>query len=202
MAVALILVGLAIFVVSIVCLIRPIQTIGISSRLRASFLLVAGVVTLAICSPFVTAQAAAPDPRIDQVDRVISLTKALVKGVEQCFNPSHTKGNTAAKNRLIKLENTALSAKSSLTSGDAPKLAQSAAELEAQWETFSEKAPIAARFHCDTQRECMELGFEGHPDYPHCKPVHGNKHANVQYIQFQQLLRIIPQLLDDLSPRS
>ena len=56
-----------------------------------------------ICSPFVTVQAAAPDPRIDQVDRVISLTKALVKGVEQCFNPSHTKGNTAAKNRLIKL---------------------------------------------------------------------------------------------------
>ena len=159
-------------------------------------------ITLAICSPFVTAQAAAPDPRIDQVDRVISLTKALVKGVEQCFNPSHTKGNTAAKNRLIKLENTALSAKSSLTSGDAPKLAQSAAELEAQWETFSEKAPIAARFHCDTQRECMELGFEGHPNYPHCQPVHGNKHANVQYIQFQQLLRILPQLLDDLSPRS
>ena len=202
MAVALILVGLAIFVVSIVCLIRPIQTIGISSRLRASLLLVAGVVALAICSPFVTAQAAAPDPRIDQVDRVISLTKALVKGVEQCFNPSHTKGNTAAKNRLIKLENTALSAKSSLTSGDAPKLAQSAAELEAQWETFSEKAPIAARFHCDTQRRCMELGFEGHPNYPHCQPVNGNKHANVQYIQFQQLLRILPQLLDDLSPQS
>src|ERR1700759_4407562 len=57
-------------------------------------------VTLAICLPFVTAQAAAPDPRVDQVDRVISLTKALVKGVEQCFNPSHTKGNTATKNRL------------------------------------------------------------------------------------------------------
>ena len=95
-------------------------------------------ITLAICSSFVTAQAAAPDPRIDQVDRVISLTKALVKGVEQCFNPSHTKGNTAAKNRLIKLENTALGVKSSLTSGDAPKLAQSAAELKAQWETFSE----------------------------------------------------------------
>ena len=159
-------------------------------------------ITLAICSPFVTVQAAAPDPRIDQVDRVISLTKALVKGVEQCFNPSHTKGNTAAKNRLIKLENTALSAKSSLTSGDAPKLAQSAAELKAQWETFSEKAPFAARLHCDTQRRCMELGFEGHPDYPHCQPVNGNKHANVQYIQFQQLLRILPQLLNDLSPRS
>jgi hypothetical protein len=159
-------------------------------------------ITLAICSPFVTVQAAAPDQRIDQVDRVISLTKALVKGVEQCFNPSHTKGNTAAKNRLIKLENTALSAKSSLTSGDAPKLAQSAAELKAQWETFSEKAPIAARFHCDTQRRCMELGFEGHPNYPHCHPVNGNKHANVQYVQFQQLLRVLPQLLDDLSPRS
>ena len=159
-------------------------------------------ITLAICSPFVTAQAAAPDPRIDQVDRVISLTRALVKGVEQCFNPSHTKGNTAAKNRLIKLGNTALSAKSSLTSGDAAKLAQSAAELEAQWETFSQKAPIAARFHCDTQRRCMELGFEGHPKYPHCQPVNGNKHANVQYIQFQQLLRILPQLVDDLSPRS
>ena len=157
-------------------------------------------ITLAICSPFVTAQAAAPDPRIDQVDRVVSLTKALVKGVDQCFNPSHTKGNTAAKNRLIKLENTALSAKSSLTSGDAPKLAQSAAELEAQWETFSEKAPIAARFHRNTQRRCMELGFEGHPNYPHCQPVNGNKHANVQYIQFQQLLRIPPQLLGDLIP--
>ena len=159
-------------------------------------------ITLAICSPFVTAQAAAPDPRIDQVDRVISLAKALVKGVEQCFNPSHTKGNTAAKSRLIKLENTALSAKSSLTSGDAPKLAQTAAELEAQWQAFSEKAPIAARFHCDTQRRCMELGFEGHPNYPHCQPVNGNKHANVQYIQFQQLLQILPQVLDDLNPRS
>jgi hypothetical protein len=32
--------------------------------------------------------------------------------------------------------------------------------------------------------------------------VNGNKHANVQYIQFQQLLRILPQLLDDLRPRS
>ena len=48
-------------------------------------------ITLAICSPFVTAQAAAPDPRVDHVDRVISLTKALIKGVEQYFNPSHKK---------------------------------------------------------------------------------------------------------------
>ena len=159
-------------------------------------------ITLAVCSPFVTAQTPAHDPREGQVDRVISLTKALVKGVEQCFNPSHTKGNTEAKNRLIKLEKTALSAKSSLTSGDVPKLARSAAELKAQWEAFSEKAPIAARFHCDTQRRCMELGFEGHPNYPHCQPVNGNKHANIQYIQFQQLLRVLPQLLADLSPRS
>src|SRR5215469_7462553 len=116
-------------------------------------------ITLAICSPFVTAQAAAPDPRMDEVVLVISLTKALVKGVEQCFNPSHTKGNAAVKNRLIKLETTALSTKSSLTSGNAPKLAQSSAELKTEWEEFSEKAPIAARFHCSTQRECMELGF-------------------------------------------
>jgi hypothetical protein len=159
-------------------------------------------ITLAICSPFVTAQAAAPEPRVDQVDRVISLTKALVKGVEQCFNPSNTKGNAAVKNRLIKLEKIVLSAKSSLISGDAPKLAQSAAELKAQWEAFSEKAPIAARFHCDTQRRCMELGFEGHSNYPHCRPVNGDKHANVQYVQFQQLLLSIPQLLDDLAPQS
>jgi hypothetical protein len=158
-------------------------------------------ITLAVCSSIV-AQAAAPDPRADQVDRVISLTKSLVKGVDQCFNPSHTKGNTAVKNRLIKLEQTALNAKSSLTSGDAPKLAQTAAELEAQWEAFSEKAPLAARFHCNTQRRCMELGFEGHANYPHCQPVNGNKHANVQYIQFQQLLRALPQLLDDLNSRS
>jgi hypothetical protein len=156
-------------------------------------------IIVAICSPFVTAQAAAPDPRVDQVDRVISLTKALVKGVEQCFNPSHTKGNTAAKNRLIKLEKTSLNVKSSLANGDTAKLAQTTAELEAQWEAFSEKAPIAARFHCDTQRRCMELGFEGHPSYPHCQPVNGNKHANIQYIQLQQLLRALPQLLDDLG---
>ena len=157
-------------------------------------------ITLAICAPFVTAQAAAPDPRVDQVDRVISLTRALVKGVEQCFNPSHTKGNAAVKNRLMKLEMTALSARSNLTSGDASKLAQTAAELGAQWQAFSEKAPIAARFYCDTQRRCMELGFEGHPNYPHCQPVNGNKHANIQYIQFQELLRALPQLLSDLSP--
>jgi len=155
-------------------------------------------VTLVICLPFVAAQAAAPDPRVDQVDRVISLTEALVKGVEQCFNPSHTKGNTAAKNRLLNLKKTALSAKSSLTSGDAPKLAQSTAELKTQWESFSEKAPFAARFHCDTQRRCMELGFEGHPNYPHCQPVNGNKHANIQYVQFQQSLQYIPKLLDEL----
>jgi hypothetical protein len=159
-------------------------------------------IALAICAPIVTAQTAAPDPRMDHVDLVISLTKALVKGVEQCFNPSHTKGNTEVKNRLIKLETTTLSAKSNLTSGDAPKLAQSAAELEAQWEAFSEKAPLAARFHCNTQRRCMELGFEGHPNYPHCQPVNGDKHANIQYIQFQQLMRALPQLLDDLHPRS
>lgn len=159
-------------------------------------------ITLAVCSPFVTAQAAAPDPRVGQVDRVISLTKALVEAVEQCFNPSHTEANTAVKNRLLNLEKTALSVKSSLASGDTPKLAQTAAELKAQWEAFSEKPPIAARFHCDTQRRCMELGFEGHPNYPHCQPVNGNKHANIQYIQFQQLLRVLPQLLDDLSPRS
>src|SRR6516165_3976439 len=165
-----------------------------------SAIAVALSITLAVCSPFVTAQAAAPDPRVGQVDRVISLTKALVKGVEQCFNPSHTKGNTAAKNRLIKLEETALSAKSGLTSGDAPRLAQATADLAVQWQALSEKAPIAARFHCDTQRRCMELGFEGHPNYPHCQPVNGNKHANIQYIQFQQLLRALPQLLSDLSP--
>jgi hypothetical protein len=168
----------------------------------ASAIAAALSITLAVCSPLVTAQAAAPDPRVGQVDRVISLTKALAKGVDQCFNPSHTKGNTAVKNRLIKLEKTALNAKSSLTSGDARKLAQSAAELEAQWKAFSEKAPIAARFHCDTQRRCMELGFEGHRNYPHCQPVNGNKHANIQYIQFQQLLQALPQLLDDLNPRS
>ena len=167
-----------------------------------SAIAVALSITLAVCSPLVTAQAAAPDPRVGQVDRVISLTKALVKGVDQCFNPSHTEGNTAVKNRLLNLEKTALSVKSSLTSGDAPKLAQTAAELKAQWEAFSEKAPIAARFYCDTQRRCMELGFEGHPNYPHCQPVNGNKHANIQYIQFHQLLRVLPQLLDDLSPRS
>jgi hypothetical protein len=167
-----------------------------------STIAVALSITLAICSPFVTAKTVATDPRVAQVDRVIALAKALVKGVDECFNPSHTKGNTATKNRLITLEKTALSAKSSLTSGEAPKLAQTAAELEAQWEAFSEKAPIAARFHCDTQRRCMELGFEGHPNYPHCQPVNGNKHANIQYIQFQQLLRALPQLLDDLRPRS
>src|SRR6516162_5748677 len=54
--------------------------------------------------------------------------------------------------------------------------------------------------HCDTQRRCMELGFEGHPNYPHCQPMNGDKHANIQYIEFQQLLRALPQLLDDLSP--
>jgi hypothetical protein len=159
-------------------------------------------ITLAVCSLFVTAQAAAPDPRVAQVDHVISLSRALVRGVGQCFNPSHTKGNTAVKNRLVKLEQTALSAKSSLISGDARKLAQTAAELEVQWKAFSEKAPIAARFHCDTQRRCMELGFEGHPNYPHCQPVNGNKYANIQYLQFQQLLRVLPQLLNDLRPRS
>jgi hypothetical protein len=159
-------------------------------------------ITLAICSPLVTAQTAAPDPRVYQVNRVISLTEDLVRGVEQCFNPSHTEGSTAAKDRLIKLERTALSAKFSLASGDAPKLAQTAAELEAQWEAFSEQAPVAARFYCDTQRRCMELGFEGHPDYPHCRPVNGNKHGNIQYIEFQQLLHALPQLLDDLNPRS
>jgi hypothetical protein len=158
-------------------------------------------VTLAIGSPVVTAQAAAGPP-VDQVDHVVSLTKSLVAGVDQCFNPSHTEGNTAVKNRLIKLEQTALSAKPSLISGDAAKLAQTTDDLEAQWEAFSEKAPLAARFHCDTQRRCMELGFEGHPNYPDCQPVNGNKHANIQYIQFQQLLRALPQLLDDLRPRS
>jgi hypothetical protein len=159
-------------------------------------------ITLAIYSPFVTAQTAAPDPRVDQVDRLISLTKSLVKGVDQCFNSSHTKGNTAVKDRLTKLETTAVSTKSNLTSGDAAKVAQSAAELKVQWEAFSEKAPLAARFHCNTQRKCMELGFEGHANYPHCQPVNGNKHANIQYIQFQELLRVLPQLVDGLSPRS
>ena len=159
-------------------------------------------ITLAVCSLFVTAWAAAPDPRTGEADRVISLTIALVKGVEQCFNPSHTKANTAVKNRLIKLEKTVLSVKSSLTSGDAFKLAQTAAELKAQLQAFSEKAPIAARFHCDTQRRCMELGFEGRSNYPHCQPVNGNKHANIQYIEFQQLLRVLPQLLHDLNPGS
>jgi hypothetical protein len=70
------------------------------------------------------------------------------------------------KSRLSKLKNTALNAKSSLTSGDAPKLAQTTAELKAQWEVFSEKAPLAARFHCDTRRRCMKLGFEIHPKLP------------------------------------
>ena len=159
-------------------------------------------ITLAICSSFVAAQTAAPDPRMGQVDRVISLAQASIKGVDQCFNPSHTEGNTAARNRLLKLERTALSAKSSLSNGDALKLAQTAAELKTQWQAFSDKAPLAARFHCNSQRRCMELGFEGHANYPHCQPVNGNKHANIQYVQFQQLLRALPQLVDGLSPRS
>ena len=48
----------------------------------------------------------------------------------------------------------------------------------------------------------MELGFEGHANYPHCQPVNGNKHANIQYVQFQQLLRALPQLVDVLILRN
>jgi hypothetical protein len=44
----------------------------------------------------------------------------------------------------------------------------------------------------------MELGFEGHPNYTHCQPVHGNNHANIQYVQFQQLMNTLPKLLSDL----
>ena len=158
-------------------------------------------ITLAVCSPFVTAQAAVPDPRVGRADRVVSLTRALARGVDQCFNPAHTRGNTETRNRLIRLERTALNAKSSLTSGDATKLAQAAAELRAQWNAFHERAPIAARFHCATVRQCMKLGFEGHPNYPQCLPVNGNRRANIQSIQFQELLHVLPQLLSDLSPR-
>ena len=166
-----------------------------------SAIAVALSITLAVCSPFVTAQAAAPDSRVGQVDRVISLTKALAEGVEQCFNRSYTEGNTAVKNRLLNLEKTALNAKSGLISGDATKLAQTAADLRAQWNAFHERAPIAARFHCATVRQCMELGFEGHPNYPQCQPVNGNRRGNIQSIQFQELLHVLPQLLNDLSPR-
>ena len=157
-------------------------------------------IALAVCSPLVAAQAAAHDPRVGRADRVVSLTRALVKGVDQCFNPAHTKANTEAKNRLISLERTALNAKSSLTSGDATKLAHTAAEVKAQWNAFHEKAPIAARFHCVTIRQCMELGFEGHPNYPQCLPVNGRRRVNIQSIQFQELLYVLPQLLNDLSP--
>ena len=159
-------------------------------------------ITLAVCSSFVTAQAATPDPRVGRADRLASLSRALVRGVDQCFNPAHTRGNAEVKNRLIRLERTALSAKSGLTSGDGAKLAQTAADLRVQWNALHERAPLAARFHCATQRQCMELGFEGHPNYPQCQPVNGNRRANIQSIQFQELLRVIPQLLNDLSPRS
>jgi len=158
-------------------------------------------ITLAVCSPFVAAQAAAPEPRVGRADRAVSLTRALVKGVDQCFNPAHIRGNTETRNRLIRLERTALNAKSSLTSGDAAKTAQAAAELKAQWNACHERAPIVARFHCATVRQCMELGFEGHPNYPQCQPVNGNRRGNIQSIQFQELLHVLPQLLYDLSPR-
>jgi hypothetical protein len=159
-------------------------------------------ITLAVCSVFITAQAATPDRRVAKVDHVISLARALVRGVDQCFNPSHTKANTAVRERFIKLEKTALNVKSSLTSGDARKLAQTSAELTAQWKAFSEKAPLAARLHCVTQRQCMEVGFEGHPNYPQCQPVNGNRRANIQSIQFQQLMHALPQLVDALHGRT
>jgi len=156
------------------------------------------IVFLSVPLAVATAQTAA-DPRVDHVDRVISLAKSLVKGVDQCFNPSHTKGNAEVKNRLNKLHMTAVSAKSGLISGDALKLTQATAELQMQWRALSEKAPLAARVHCKTQLKCMELGFEGHAKYPHCQPVDGNNHANIQYIQFQQLMRAIPRLITDLQ---
>jgi hypothetical protein len=31
--------------------------------------------------------------------------------------------------------------------------------------------------------------------------VNGNRRANIQSIQFQELLHVLPQLLNDLSPR-
>src|SRR3954468_2657935 len=139
--------------------------------------LAAATIALAICSSFVAVQTAAPDPRMGQVDRVISLAKASIRGVDQCFNPSHTEANTAAKDRLLTLERTAQSAKSSLNNDDSLKLAQAAAELKTKWQAFSDNAPLAARFRGSTQRTCMELGFEGHANYPHCQPVNGNKHA-------------------------
>jgi hypothetical protein len=53
--------------------------------------LATATVALAICSSFVAAQTAAPDPRMGQVDRVIALAKASIRGVDQCFNPSYAR---------------------------------------------------------------------------------------------------------------
>jgi hypothetical protein len=160
-------------------------------------------ITLANLSMLIAVQAAAPDPRAGQIDHVISLSQALIRGVDQCFNPSNKKGNDAAKKRLNNLANTARSGKSSLIGGDAQKVAHTAAELEAQWKGFSAKAPLLARAHCATQRDCMRLGFEGNNKYRHCLPVNGDPHANIQYIQFEELVdSALPKLIAALRSRS
>ena len=90
-----------------------------------------------------------------------------------------------------------------MTIGDAPELAQSEAELKAQWEAFSAKAPLPPVLHCDTQLRCMELGFEGHPNYPQCQPVNGDKHANLQYdFSFSNCCGPSRSSLGDLAPKS
>jgi hypothetical protein len=115
-------------------------------------------ITLAICSPFVTVQAAAPTAFTRLI--VLSRSLALVRVWNNAL--THPAREYRSEERLIKLENIALSVKSSLTSGDALKLAQSRLNSGAMG-TFSKKRPLPPVF-ITTLTVVLELAFEGHPN--------------------------------------
>ena len=121
----------------------------------------------------------------DYTEQIISV---LVKGVDQCFNPSHASDNQQAKSDFQALGVRIQGYTADGESGDPARIQSAITGLQSDLASFAKQTSFPTSVYCKTQRECLEKGFEGNSKYPQCLPVNGDNHKNVQYMSFEYLV--------------
>lgn len=124
----------------------------------------------------------------DQAEKTAELLDILIKGVDECFNPSHQDANKATKDELISLRARLETYADAFEEGSSAEKQKALSSIARDRAKFDERSPFPASLACSTKRACLEMGFEGMDKYPKCRTVRGNKHGNRQYLAFVALM--------------
>lgn len=123
-----------------------------------------------------------------QAAHAIDLLQTLITATDQCFNPKRPDAIQKTKQRLLSLAEKIQAAASYWAAGDKEKVVTAAQVLAKELSSFDASPGFPANMYCETNRKCLEIGFEGNKKYPLCQPVAGDIHQNVQYLSFRDLL--------------